>query len=243
MSFGESAAIYNATRQPYASDVIDRVADILEVTQSRSILDIGCGTGIATRQLAARGFQMFGTDIDEDMIEEARRVGQAGTYQVADASRLDFPDAGFDGATAFGAFHWFSDGDSVRRIQRVLREGAAFVVVNKNDTGDFRESIVEIVSRHVPLSRARPKLDYQAAKVLDAAGFDAVEETLIPDIEHLSLEQAIAHVRSMRLWDEVPSSLHGLIEAELRSSVTHRLGAQGTFQRPLTVAVVWGRKR
>jgi|GEM_PF-6087190 len=178
------------------------------------------------------------------MIEEARSVGQAGTYQVADASHLDFTDAEFDGTTAFGAFHWFSDEASVRSIQRVLRGGAAFVVVNKNDAGDFRESIVEIVSRHVALGSARPKLNYQPAKTLDAFGFDAVEEAVIPMIEHLSPTQTIAHVRSMRLWEEVPPrSLHDMIEAELRSYVTDRLAALGTFQRPLTVAIVWRRNQ
>ncbi len=243
MSFGESAAIYNTTRQPYASEVIDRVAGIVSATQGRSILDVGCGTGIATRQLAARGFQLVGTDVDVDMIEEARAIGQAGTYQVARASQLDFPDAAFDGATAFGAFHWFSDEASVRSIQRVLRQGAALVVVNKNDAGDFRDSIVEIVGRHVALDSARPKRHYQPAKTLAAFGFDAVEEVAIPVMEHLSPAQTIAHVRSMRLWEGVPPSLHGVIEAELRSYVASRLDAMGAFQRPLSVAIVWGRKR
>lgn len=242
MSFGESAAIYNTTRLSYAEEVVDRVADIVGATRGHSILDIGCGTGIATRQLAARGFRMVGTDVDADMVDEARALGAAGRYQVAIASQLDFPDAAFDGATAFGAFHWFSDEASVRSIQRVLRRGAAFVVVNKNDVGDFRESIVEIVSRHVALGSARPKRDYRPATALDAFGFDAVEETVIPVIEHLSLTQTVAHVRSMRLWEEVPPSLHDTIEAELRSNLAGRLDARGIFQRPLSVAMVWGRK-
>ncbi|MDQ0038480.1 ubiquinone/menaquinone biosynthesis C-methylase UbiE [Variovorax boronicumulans] len=243
MSFGESAAIYNAIRQSYADEVIGRVTDIFGLTQSHSILDIGCGTGIATRQLAARGFHLVGTDMDADMIEKVRSVGQAGTYQVADVSHLDFADAEFDGATAFGAFHWFSDEASVRSIQRVLRRGAAFIVVNKNDAGDFRDSIVEIVGRHVALGSAHPKLNYQPAKTLDVFGFNAVEETIIPMVEHLSPTQTIAHVRSMRLWEEVPPSLHDMIEAELRSYVTDRLDALETFQRPLKIKIVWGRKQ
>lgn len=243
MSFGESAAIYDMTRLSYASEVIDEVNEILGMPMSRPILDIGCGTGIATRQLAARGFQMVGTDIDADMIEEARTIAQAGAYEVVGASGLDFPDAEFGGATAFGAFHWFCDEASVRSIQRVLQRGAAFVVVNKNDAGDFRESIVEIVSRHVALGSARPKLNYHPAKTLKTFGFDLVEEKAIPVVEHLSPAQTIAHVRSMRLWEEVPASLHATIEAELRSYVAGRLGAAGTFKRPLAVAVVWGRKQ
>lgn len=61
-------------------------------------------------------------------------------------------------------------------------------------------------------------------------------------IEHLSLTQTVVHVRSMRLWEEVPPSLHDTIEAELRSNLAGRLDACGDFQRRLSVAVVWGRK-
>lgn len=77
---------------------------------------------------------------------------------------------------------------------------------------------------------------------LDAFGFNAVEEATIPVIEHLSPTQALAHVRSMRLWEEVPPSVHDTIEAELRSNLAGRLDARGNFQRPLSVAMVWGRK-
>ncbi|MDP9898451.1 hypothetical protein [Variovorax ginsengisoli] len=120
------------------------------------------------------------------------------------------------------------------------RQPYANEVINKNDSGDFRESIVEVVSRHVPLRHARPKLHYQPAKILSALGFDAVEESVIPVVEHLSPEQTIAHVRSMRLWEEVPLSFHYMIEAELYAYVAQRLDAHGIFQRPLHVAVAWG---
>lgn len=240
MSFGESAAIYNQARQSYSTAVMDKVADILAAAQTQAILDIGCGTGIATRQLTACGFRPVGIDIDPDMIDEARRLGQAGAYQVMGADRLDFADAAFGGATAFGAFHWFSDDASVRNIRRVLMPGAAFVVVNKNDAGDFREAIVDIVGRHVALSQARPKAEYQPAGTLAAGGFHAVREDRIQAMESLSIDHAVAHARSMRLWEEVPTSLHGAIEADLRDYVGRHLDASGMLPRPLVVTVVSG---
>ncbi|EHP40902.1 putative methyltransferase [Cupriavidus basilensis OR16] len=240
MSFGESAAIYNQTRQSYSTAVMDKVADILGAAGTQAILDIGCGTGIATRQLTARGFRPVGIDVDPDMIDEARLLGQAGAYQVMGADRLDFADAAFSGATAFGAFHWFSDDVSVRNIQRVLMPGAAFVVVNKNDASDFREVILGIVGRYVALSRARPKAEYQPAGTLCAGGFHAVREERIPTMESLSIEHAVAHVRSMHLWQEVPASLHGAIEADLRDYVGRHLDASGKFPRPLVMTVVSG---
>jgi len=101
---------------------------------------------------------------------------------------------------------------------------------------------VEVVSRHVALGSARPRRDYRPAMTLDAFGFEAVEETVIPVVEHLSPTQSSAHVRSMRLWEEVPPSLHDTIEAELRSNLAGRLYARGTVRRRLSVATVWGRK-
>jgi ubiquinone/menaquinone biosynthesis C-methylase UbiE len=71
-------------------------------------LDIGCGEGTNTRQLARRGAHMNAIDFAPTFIhfakgEEARDpLGIA--FQVADASALPFPDACFDFATAFMSF-------------------------------------------------------------------------------------------------------------------------------------------
>jgi len=242
MSFGESAALYALTRQAYPSEVIDKVVTILGVSSEYPVLDVGCGTGIATRQLADRGLDAVGTDIDSDMIEEARLRGKARMYHVMPADGLDFAEASFGGATAFGAFHWFSDDASVQSILRVLRPGAAFVVVNKNDAGDFRNAIVKIVGRHVALRLAHPKARYQPAEILGLNGFQAIECTVLPTVEQLSAEQAIAHARSMRLWEEVPVALRAAIEAELDDYVRGRSSASGIFERKLEVTVVSGYK-
>ena len=242
MSFGQSAALYNDVRQPYASEVIEEVAGILGAPSGQRLIDLGCGTGIATRQLSARGFNVLGADVDADMIEEASSRGEAAGYFVMSVDQLDFPDGGFNGATAFGAFHWFCDDVSVREIKRVLQPGGRFIVVNKYDNGTFRQVIVEIVSRHVTLTLAQPRAGYHPADILKRGGFRDVEERALPSIERLPAEAAISYVRSMRLWQEVPLSLHDSIEEELRGYVWSRIDESGYFPRPIATSFVFGRK-
>lgn len=54
-------------------------------------LDVGCGEGRLTRELASRGYDVVGFDASEALVEEARAVDPAGRYEVAaiDALPLD----------------------------------------------------------------------------------------------------------------------------------------------------------
>ena len=77
------------------------------------VLDLGCGTGISTRQLVRDGAKIFGADKDANMIGEAKKEASSIQYVVAEAGRLPFGDASFDALTSFAAFHWFTDADSI----------------------------------------------------------------------------------------------------------------------------------
>src|SRR5258708_36343254 len=89
-------------------------------------LDIGCGEGTNTRQLARRGARMKAIDFAPTFIhfakaEEARDpLGIA--FQVADAAGLPFPDACFDFVTAFMSLMDIADQSrALTEAARVLR--------------------------------------------------------------------------------------------------------------------------
>ncbi len=63
-------------------------------------LDVGCGTGQVTEQLAGT-VNVIGVDVDVEMLRFAkRRAGHSGRYLVAPAERLPFPDNSVDGIVA-----------------------------------------------------------------------------------------------------------------------------------------------
>ncbi len=54
-----------------------------------SVLDAGCGTGRVARELARRGIEVVGVDVDESMIATARRLAPDLTWLGADLTQLD----------------------------------------------------------------------------------------------------------------------------------------------------------
>jgi SAM-dependent methyltransferase len=95
---------------------------------SGRLLDVGCGTGVYTAALAARGWSPTGVDVSADMLRRAQARGL--DVVEADAAALPFADATFDAAVSTWTHTDIDDFPAVlREIARVLRPGAPFVYV------------------------------------------------------------------------------------------------------------------
>jgi ubiquinone/menaquinone biosynthesis C-methylase UbiE len=109
---------------------------------SFSFLDVGCGAGLLTVDLARRGLRGVGIDGAASMIascqEEARRLGISEQWQYlqADVERIPFPDGSFDVAICCGVIEYLrSDDDLLREVRRVLRPGGRFILCVTNKYG------------------------------------------------------------------------------------------------------------
>ncbi len=83
--------------------VTDRLLESLPLPSASRCLDIGCGMGETTRQLAGKldaGVELIGVDQDPNLIEVARSVPPVAevkiTFQQGDAAHLEFEDQTFD---------------------------------------------------------------------------------------------------------------------------------------------------
>src|SRR5215468_10288932 len=79
----------------------DRILDLVLAGRGPlDALDAGCGTGLLSFELAARGHRVTGVDFAPAMIAEARRKATAGGFSVrfeeADAEQLPFASGSFD---------------------------------------------------------------------------------------------------------------------------------------------------
>lgn len=115
-------------------DFLERVFHRLSEIPVRSVLDVGCGTGIHSIELARRGYKVLGVDISEVMISKAKAKA-AGldnvSFVVADARCMEFAEK-FDAAIAmYGVISYFTTDDDLLRflgnLRRTLRDGACFV--------------------------------------------------------------------------------------------------------------------
>jgi trans-aconitate methyltransferase len=101
------------------------VLDLLAPRSGERILDLGCGDGVLTVELAAAGATVVGVDSSPEMIASAREKGL--DAHVGDAARLDF-EGGFDAVFTNAVLHWISDADGViAGVWRALKPGGRFV--------------------------------------------------------------------------------------------------------------------
>ena len=116
-------------------------------TRGLRVLEIGCGMGTDGAQFAKAGADYTGIDLTDAAVELARKrfqvSGLKGEFRVADAERLDFPDASFDLVYSHGVLHHTPDIEAaVREIHRVLKPGGrAMVMLYHRGSYNYRVGI------------------------------------------------------------------------------------------------------
>jgi trans-aconitate methyltransferase len=89
------------------------------------ILDLGCGDGTLTEQIAAAGASVVGIDASAEMVAGA--VSRGLDARLIDATKLPF-DAEFDAVFSNAVLHWIADADAVLGgVFRALKPGGRFV--------------------------------------------------------------------------------------------------------------------
>jgi SAM-dependent methyltransferase len=86
-----SGDTYDATydRRAAAGENVHGEADFVERFAPASVLDAGCGTGRVGRELARRGIDVVGVDLDANMLETARRKAPGVEWLLADLVSVD----------------------------------------------------------------------------------------------------------------------------------------------------------
>jgi len=114
---------------------------LLEPPPGGAVLDLGCGTGAFTRDLAAAvgpDGLVVGLDASPTMLARAAAETSPGNvaYMRADAGRLPFRPAAFDAVCCFAALHPFPDPSAaLDEMARVLTSGGRLAVLASRRTG------------------------------------------------------------------------------------------------------------
>lgn len=94
-----------------------------------SVLDVGCGGGFLSNDLARAGFQVTGVDLSPESLKIAEAYDETHSvkYEVADAFNLPYPDESFDSVTAMDFLEHIDDPEKViREFSRVLKPHGLF---------------------------------------------------------------------------------------------------------------------
>ncbi len=125
--------LYFQRDEAEAALFIDKLIDHLKPAVRSRMLDVACGKGRYSIQLASKGYDVTGIDIAEDSILEAKEYENESLHFFLHDMRLPFSinyfDYAFNFFTSFGYFRTRREHDnSIRTIAQSIKEGGTFVM-------------------------------------------------------------------------------------------------------------------
>jgi trans-aconitate 2-methyltransferase len=168
-------------RHSYVWQFGESLIDLLQPRAGERILDIGCGTGQLTAEIARSGAHVTGLDSSPEMIGQARRNYPSIPFVLADAADFRFGEP-FDAVFSNAALHWVRDHNAaVGAIARALRPGGR-LVAEFGGRGNIasvlaalRDSLGATFDQRNPWNYPS---DSEFAEILARHGFEAVQSGL-----------------------------------------------------------------
>jgi len=124
--FNEVPELYDRVRPGYPDELFADLVRIAGLGEHSSVLEVGCGTGQATRSLAMLGCSVTAIEPGAAMAALARqRIAAFGNVTVEESTFEEWDDGGrrFDVLVAASAWHWVDPSIGWRRAHDLLRPG------------------------------------------------------------------------------------------------------------------------
>jgi SAM-dependent methyltransferase len=156
--FDEVPELYDRVRPTYPDELFGDLVAITGIDERSSVLEVGCGTGQATRSLATLGCRVTAVEAGAGMASVARdRLAGWPNVEVETSPFEDWDDRGrrFDLLVAASSWHWIDPAVGWRRAHEVLRPGSwmavlGHVVVRRPGEPEVYAETADLHERFVP---------------------------------------------------------------------------------------------
>ena len=216
--FGEEAERYDRCRPRYPDAVID--AMLGPAPFDLDVLDVGCGTGIASTAMARRGARVLGVELAPRMAAIARGHGidvEIGAFEDWDAAGRTF-----DRVASAQAWHWLDMPAATAKAALLLRPNGRLCLLwnGGSHPDDLADALEEVYAAVVPSGTHRLFRGYGANRATDVrSGLDTVLEAIaaVPEFD-APTEQWVPWTRRFRTdeWLDLLTSYSEYLALESR---------------------------
>lgn len=245
--FGEDARGYDRARPVAPAVVFDDIVRLTDLHQGSRIVEIGPGTGQATRPLAERGLRILALEIDARLAARARRnlaqLPQA-AVQTTSFEAWNPEQAVFDAVVACNSFHWIDPATRFAKAAGVLAPHGHLVLVRTpvvvpDDASrlwwDIQDDWAAVRAARVDPATTHPDLVTDDGPAVRASGLFHAPTTAWHRFD--VTWTAPDYVRNLSTQSGV-KALGPAAQAELLSRVRDRVDAQGGWVTVHHLAVV-----
>src|SRR5215472_18993199 len=167
--------------EDHHSDITDQTLPLMELQPSDRVLDLGCGTGWASRRMARVAGEVVGLDVADEMLRRAERASSTFKnirYVWGSAENIPAADNYFSKVLSVESFYYYADqGKALDELRRVMAPGGKlFILINLYKDNHY--SLRWVTELKVPV-HARSEAEYE--ELLRAHGFRDVAAHRIPD--------------------------------------------------------------
>jgi ubiquinone/menaquinone biosynthesis C-methylase UbiE len=184
-TFDEDAERYDRFRPTYPAALFDALIGVTGISAGSSLLEIGPGTGQATRPLAQIGANITAIELGGELAEKARQeLRDFSNVQIIKSSfeAVTLPAAHYEVIYSATAFHWVKDAYKFIKTARLLKpQGYLAIIhtehVSDNAGDDFYAASQPIYDAYWPPQKhqhvsALPTLQNVKAPYIDTALFE-----------------------------------------------------------------------
>jgi trans-aconitate methyltransferase len=134
----------------------EELISLLAPQPGERILDLGCGTGQLTAEIAKSGAQAVGIDSSPEMVQQARSNYPLLRFELAEATRFRSAEP-FDAVFSNAALHWINDaGGATSTIAQALKPGGRFVA-EFGGKGNVRSLVHALAVLHDEVTGGDPR--------------------------------------------------------------------------------------
>jgi len=217
-AFGADALNYDSARPEYPARVFALLQERCGLGPGTQALEIGPGTGLATRPMLDLGATITAVEPDERLAAVLRHRSAGTALEVVAAPFEDavLPEASFDLGYSATAFHWLEQRPALVKVASVLRPGGSWAmwwnVFGDAERADpFHDATTELLSglsltpsqpvnwRHpFALDREARFADLRAGGDFDDIEFENLRWTLVLDPSQLrALYATFSHITTL----------------------------------------------